>query len=282
MPIHTDFFAYHKSIGDEFRSLKDRIRNLIGSSHWLSDGEHKEAVLRNAIRSRLPEIYRVGKGFVCYQNGNSKQLDILITSKQKPTLFKEGDLVIVTADCVEAIIEVKTSQPDRGTLAETLTKLADNVAEIRHQRRDHKCWAGLFVFEGQSARENRLASGRSSDLVRANFDAANRDVARAINCVAYGPDIFSRFWNNAQEQADGEIGGPAWHSYVFYRPSHKGLAPAYFISNLIWQISQDLQPEMRWAFFPDPDRGGKEAFRMHYCGLNAGQLTMFPEMNIQL
>lgn len=280
MPVKIDFFAYHRSIGLEFNAQKDRIRNLIGPAHWLSDGEHKEAVVRNAIRSRLPEAFHVGRGFVCYQDKASTQIDILITDKHKPTLYKESDLVIVTPDSVEAIIEVKTSQANRSKLTNTLRRLATQVKKIRQHRDDHKCWAGLFVFEGSDA-DDRSTTHRSEDLLAANFDAARRDEDRIINCIAYGPDIFSRFWTNARSHAKGIVDGPAWHSYVFNRQSHKGLAPAYFISNLIWQISQGLPAEMRWAFFPDPDRGGKEVFRQHFCSLANGQITLFPDADIR-
>ena len=114
MSIQPDLVAYHKSISAELTSNKNRIRNLIGSVHWLTDGEHKESILRKVIENFAPEIFRIGRGFVCYPSSrntdekSSKQIDILITSKDKPTLYKDIDLHLVTADSVKAIIEVKT------------------------------------------------------------------------------------------------------------------------------------------------------------------------------
>jgi hypothetical protein len=102
MPINRDFVAYQKSIAEELRSTKDRIRQLIDQEHWLSDGEHKESILRNILRSRLPESVRIGRGFVCFPrsaNGSKKssgQIDILITSQNKPTLYSVRSQ---TVDC---------------------------------------------------------------------------------------------------------------------------------------------------------------------------------------
>jgi hypothetical protein len=273
--IDVDFFAYHRSIGQEFKAIKDRFRNLIGHSHWLSEGEYKESVLRYAIRSRLPEIFHVGRGFVCYPGQPSTQIDILITRKDKPTLFKDGDLVIVTPDCVEAIIEVKTRQDSASQLIATLAKLADQTNGVRQWDNDGQCWSGLFVFEGPDPRSTELCDQRSADMLTAQYQACNGEDDRAIDCVALGPHLFSRYWSNSLKQADGPVDGPAWHSYIFNRRSHKGLAPAYFISNLIWQISPDIAPEMRYAYFPDPERSGKEFYRKHYIAQINGQINHF-------
>jgi len=111
MAIEQNFLTYQKSIGEALKIEQNRIRDLIGSSHWLTDGEHKESILRKVLKNFLPEIYRVGTGFVCYPNieeggANSSQIDILITSKDFPTLYKSGELHFVTPECVNAIVEV--------------------------------------------------------------------------------------------------------------------------------------------------------------------------------
>jgi len=72
--------AYHKSIALELDDSKNRVRNLIGSRHWLSDGEHKETLLRRLLRSHVPETVNVGSGFVYLGvDDSSHQLDILIS-----------------------------------------------------------------------------------------------------------------------------------------------------------------------------------------------------------
>ena len=54
-----DLIAYHRSIAEELKSVQDRVRNLIGSRHWGTDGEQKEYILREALRLRMPESVAV-------------------------------------------------------------------------------------------------------------------------------------------------------------------------------------------------------------------------------
>ncbi len=64
MPIEQDLLAYRESISHELEIEKDRVRRLIGSDHWLTDGEHKEILLRTILHKYLPDTVRVGTGFV--------------------------------------------------------------------------------------------------------------------------------------------------------------------------------------------------------------------------
>jgi hypothetical protein len=105
-PQKPDFASYHRSVGDELFATKDRIRNLV--RHWPTDGEHTEAALRSVLRRILPPSLVIGRGFVVGPDAASTQADILIVDGAKPTLFRDGDLLIVTPDAVRAVIEVKT------------------------------------------------------------------------------------------------------------------------------------------------------------------------------
>lgn len=99
MPIQQSLLSYISSIGSELKNSKDRIRNLIGSSHWLTDGEHKETILGNVLKNHIPEIFNIGSGFVCYpgiESNSSNQLDVLITHKYNPTLYKLDNMFVVT------------------------------------------------------------------------------------------------------------------------------------------------------------------------------------------
>ena len=51
----------------------------------------------------------VAHGFVVSEHETSTEIDILIIDRDRPTLFKDGDLVIVSADAVRAMLEVKTN-----------------------------------------------------------------------------------------------------------------------------------------------------------------------------
>ena len=72
-----------------------------------------------------------------------------VVAKEKPTLFKEGELILVTPDTVSAIVEVKTRVENEARLVKAVKKLADEVEGIR-QAGNSNCWADLFVFDDSS------------------------------------------------------------------------------------------------------------------------------------
>lgn len=59
-----DLINYYKSIGKEICSAKDRIRLLMHDTHFLTDGELKESVLRHVIRRYAPEHIKIARGFI--------------------------------------------------------------------------------------------------------------------------------------------------------------------------------------------------------------------------
>jgi hypothetical protein len=266
MPIQSDFLEYHKFIAEELNATKDRIRNLIGDSNWQTDGEHKEAVLRKVLRNYLPESARVGKGFVCFKNNytnynnNSTQIDILITAYDRPTLFKDGELVMVTPDAVQAIIEVKSKGT---TLKKDLYKLSENIYSIR-TKHNNRCLAGLFVYDNSEKPCDHT-------ILKHLQSVANEDKKRVINWVAFGPNRFFRYWERGSDAAS-LCPGQVWHSYELL----DGLAHSYFISNVIWDISQqsgNIDNNTQYAWFPV--EGGKERFRRWYIPLSNGTVKHF-------
>ena len=97
----------------ELDARADRVRQLIGDAHWLSDGQHKETLVREFLRRYLPPELIVARGFVrspALQNNCSPEVDILvIDSSAHPPLFAEGDLYIVAPVSVVAHVQVKTN-----------------------------------------------------------------------------------------------------------------------------------------------------------------------------
>lgn len=268
MPYQRDFVKYHQSIAQELDVTKNRVRDLIGNSHWLSDGEFKEAVLRKILINHVPESMRVGKGFICYPSeeqdnyrNNSSQLDILITSKNKYTLFKDGELTIVTPDVVEAIIEVKTKH-NKSELEDDLKKLAEQAKLVR--KYSPNCWIGLFIYEGDNSHEN---------VLKAVNEAVNVEKEKVINSVSIGMNTFILYWENGRE-IYSKVNGPVWHSYKF-EEKLKDLAPAYFISNIVWHLTPNPSEKTQEAWFPIEESNGKETFRKFCIGIekNAGLLA---------
>jgi hypothetical protein len=268
--VQASILEYHRSISKELESTRNRIRHLLGDAHWPTEGEYKEAILRRALRTYLPGTLRVGRGFVSYPNHRSStQIDVLITDTRYPTLFQEGDTVIVTPEAVRAIIEVKTTLRTPGDFGKVICTLGRAVADIR-EAGNTQCQAGLFVYEKSNVPD--------SGLLRHLALQAERDDRRAVNWVAFGPNRFFRFWEHGLRQAGSPIDGPVWHAYGLM-----GLAYSYFLSNVVWELTmQDLRQQGRYVpgsteqmWFPLEEDGGKENYRKSYVPLAHGDPQKF-------
>ncbi len=272
---------YWKSISHELGSTKDRIRDLIGDAHWQTDGEAKEAVFRNVLSNHIAETVRVGRGFVSYpeaisnpdQPVTSTQLDVLITHKRMPTLFKDADLTIVTPDAVVAIVEVKTKldrsepAPDNNkSLRGALIKLAKAAEEIRKNDGTYRCQAGLFVFEAPGQRKKPTADYDLA-LLKALQEAAEENELRTINWVAWGPHFFARYWKVGELSETGGFQVQSrWHTYYL-----EDLAQGYFLSNIVLEtldkMEQDGAPPSTQKMWY-PIEGGKRIRRRSFIELN--------------
>lgn len=235
MPGFPNYISYHRSVTDELHSLKDRIRNL--AEHWGTDGEYKEAALRTVLRRHLPQSLIVGRGFIVTSDNNSTQVDLLIVDGNKPTLFRDGDLMLVTPDCVRAVIEVKTSLNSSEEVMNCASKLAQ-VGELCRRDVGAIPWLGIFSYEG-TLQNDAL-------LLDALYDAS-QSTGIPINCLAYGKDIFVRFWTeNEYEHGENrtEPIGARWRAY-----SLSNLSSSYFIGNVVDALS-NLDKKSSYAWFP--------------------------------
>ena len=251
-----DFFAYHRSLTDEIYSLKNRIRDLV--NHWGTDGEHKEVALRSILRRHLPESVLVGRGFIVTPNSASTQIDILIVDDNKPTLFKDGDLLIVTPDAVRAVIEVKTALRSPQIMKDALVKLAEVEKLCREVQGTENVWTGLFVYEGNESQHENLLKGIAK---------AYESTTLPINCVSYGKDLFIRHLETGSV-VSSPVQDSVWHSYHL-----RSMAPAYFVGNVVDSISLVDRRTSSFAWFPIPD--GKEAKRVFYLAQGEEQPQRF-------
>lgn len=257
MTIERDFAQFHKSISYELNAVQDRVRNLIGSSRWQDDGEHKESVLRRILKSFLPSTVSVGSGFVCFERDNSTQIDILITESNAPSLYRDNDFTIVTSDVVRAIIEVKTSISGPAELKEVLNVVADNAEKLRKESNIY-FKSGLFVFEDMETSQETVLKA----LKEVNGTHLDH---RAINFLAIGNNRFFRFWEVGSSFALNEALGAQWRAYNLLN-----LSQAYFISNIVSEICQVPQRSERFWF---PAEGGKERHCTHHLhSVQAGVL----------
>lgn len=251
-----DYESYHRSLTEELYSVKNRIRNLV--THWGTDGEFKEVALRNILRRHLPESVIVGRGFIVTPTGSSTQIDVLIVDARKPSLFKDGDLLIVTPDAVLGVIEVKTALRTTKDMSDALTKLSRVEEMCRDITGIDKVWTGLFVFEGEANVQERL--------LQATGEAYNQ-TRRPINCISFGKSVFIRYWSRGADVNSSER-GPVWHSYELHN-----VAPSYFVGNLIDWISSFDDRSASFAWFPLLE--GKELRRQYYLPINQTEPQRF-------
>jgi hypothetical protein len=236
-----DYLKYHESLTDELHSLKDRIRNLIDNRHWLTDGEHKEAALRAILRRHLPESLIVGRGFIVTEQESSTQIDLLIVDGNKPTLFKDGDLMFVTPDCVKAVVEVKTSLKNTKDLKKHLTKLA-GIGKLCRDKGGGMPWLGLFCYEEDLQDYKYLLDAVQFAYGKIGF---------AVNAVAYGRDRFVRFWRYGElEEGDKHQDSLEcrWRVYDL-----ENLASAYFVGNVVDTITGISDGDNSGVWYPLTD-----------------------------
>ena len=61
-----DYVGFHRSVSEEINITQNQIGCLLAGHHHLTEGEQREIILRKTLRSRIPDIFSVGRGFVCY------------------------------------------------------------------------------------------------------------------------------------------------------------------------------------------------------------------------
>lgn len=242
--MKADIKLFHESIGHELNAVKNRVRNLIGSAHWGEEGRFKEAILKSAIQNHLPSQFDIASGFVI---GNQKkvtsQIDIIIFEKSFPVLFRHGDLVIINADGVRGIIEVKT-KICRGDISEIVLKASNNAATIlaTHNDRSFSFFNGIFCFEiAENTKENVTETLSQEAKVFKNSIKNSYEQEKEeylVNHLALGSDHFVKLWDKGLPNC----------LYRCY--SLKNLATSYFLFNLMHCLKPDLSNSMTETMFP--------------------------------
>jgi hypothetical protein len=229
--------AYFDSISQELLGLQNRVRNFLSTPHWLTDGEWKESVLRSMLRRHLPQSVQVGRGAVIREEGNSRQMDLLIHSADAPVLFRDGELVFVTPDSVVGVIEVKTSL-DNTSFNQAVSQLVDQAKVASYPTRYRKFF-GIFAYESTVDSRHALETLR---------DAAVKPGGATIDLVCLGQDHFIKWWQ--RDPLNPKRSAERWHSYRFTNK-----APGYFIHNVVEAVSPHSVSENESVWFP---KEGKE------------------------
>ena len=239
---------YYKNLTEELYSLKDRIRNYIGTSHCPSDGEWKESVIRTILRRHLPSNIGVGRGFIVSREQSSTQIDVLLYDKSKPILFQDGDFIIITRDTARGVIEVKTKIRQTRDLEEAINKLSDIVQFINPTLASHnieKQFFGLFSYE--------TPDFDTDNVLTVVQDCVKGQDQRIVNCISLGKDYFARFWHD-EPGTPGIDSYDTWHDYKL-----RNKAPAYFIHNVIDHLCPQWADENIKVWYPE---NGKENYKL--------------------
>lgn len=246
--------AHLRSLSLEIDALKNRVRNFITDTHWQTDGEWKESVLRSMIKRHMPSDVEVGRGFVVKQYNCSNQIDVLIYDSTKPLLYRDGDLVFVTPDAVKGIIEVKSSD---ASLA-ALSKLANNAEFVQNDvNPDILLATPQEIFVGFFCYDWRFSERRVNSILRNLQKTAQGRRERVINHLSLGNELFIHFWRFRPELQFVLSAHNRWHSYRM-----QDLAPGYFIHNIIASVARSSVSLNNDIWFPAEGKEGQKLKEM--------------------
>ncbi len=143
-----DLVAFHGTRAAAALAKGQQVRLLVGASHWTSDGDYKEHLIREAVRSVVPSSLNVSSGFLALPDKKSaelkvsKQCDVLIyDDSERSPIFADGGFAIALAPTVVAVVEVKS------TLRNQIGEALDNVASAfkLHREERHSTQPGLAL-----------------------------------------------------------------------------------------------------------------------------------------
>ncbi|WP_312471225.1 DUF6602 domain-containing protein [Neobacillus sp.] len=237
---------YHNQLYKEIEVTKERIASLI--SHGLTKGQINEFAIKKVFEEKIPENYGVSRGFIVTDSWESTEIDIIIYDKSYPTLFKTGDVIIVTPDAVKGLIEVKTRLTSQE-LMESSEKLG-NIAEVVYNYRSEilgapitdnprfdlkeEIFVGIIGIEGPNFKFSTIETHLKN--------AARGLKTRVVNHVSINEKSFVKYFGNTSELPSG----CGWHIYKFTDP----LAPAYFLSNSLFYLNYSSVINNTNVWFP--------------------------------
>src|SRR5262249_6536833 len=148
--VLPNWYRYLASLAGELHSQATRVRDLIGTSHWLSDGHHKEYLLRGLLERHLPGQMIAARGFAVSsqdENLRSTEQDILIVDvSHEAPLFYQGGLVIAFPRTVKAAVSVKTTL-DSSTVPDSVAGLNVLRNVCKDETEPRSIWCGAYFFE---------------------------------------------------------------------------------------------------------------------------------------
>ena len=175
-----------ESWSEELKSRSDRVRNLIGSVHWLSDGHHKEEILRQFLIRHLSTRLRITRGFIRPSDPPelvSREIDALITdSEGELPWFAEGNLIIAPPSAALAQIHVKTKF-NVEELTDVFKSGAHNDYVFKSAISNRDLWFGAIFFSASNATTQEKQRDIWKKAAK-KFYLGSSDPQRFPDCVA--------------------------------------------------------------------------------------------------
>lgn len=145
MPDVKDFYSL---MAAKLAAEADMAAKWLADKHWGTVGTCREGALRRFIAAYLPQRLACGTGFIVNERHElSRQCDLLVYDQHAlAPLFIEDDFVVVRADSVRLVVEVKSSV-DAGVIREAINN-------IRAAKRLHPgIRGGIFGLTGPKTEE---------------------------------------------------------------------------------------------------------------------------------
>ncbi|MCU7870795.1 MAG: hypothetical protein KZQ98_20070 [Candidatus Thiodiazotropha sp. (ex Lucinoma borealis)] len=194
--MSPDDAAYLYSWSNELMARADRVRQLIGDAHWLSDGHHKESLIREFLGRYLPNNLSISTGFVRatgQERNCSPEIDILILDPAKhPPFFNEGGLSIVPPSSVVAHYEIKTMFT-KQSLSAALTTIAETQLILTASVNPENIWRCACFYETPGSRTSESIEKTLRETISEIFNSKELELPAntSINLASLLPTCIS-------------------------------------------------------------------------------------------
>lgn len=187
MSDYENHLEYLESWSAELGARANRVRQLIGDRHWLTDGHHKEVIVREFLARYLPAQLEIGSGFIKPLSGDecSPEIDILISDNLKhPAYFNEGGIQILPPSSAVAYIEMKSTFTSTN-LSKALNALS-NTQSCLIGVNDYiwRCICFVTVEREIESFMQTVCAELQDFITELTFDDATKIIQRLPTCIS--------------------------------------------------------------------------------------------------
>lgn len=247
---------YLVSLASEILSQATRVRDLIGSAHWLTDGHHKEFLLIELLQRHLPSGMLAARGFVidpCDETVCSREQDVLIVdATHEAPVFNQGGVIVALPRTVRAAVSVKTT-----CKKETIVESVENLNSLRSVVARHvsarEVWCGSYYFEPGAPVANDPLKPLDYIVAGVRANPVPTIAALDMHPSPQGPDLHCTGQDYGYRMSHGyRDGGMREVPSRIHAYRCKGLATALFVGSLLEHLARSRgQADSDYAAFTD-------------------------------